>query len=100
MRDSEFTARLRSGADEVAATANLPAPDTVRRRGDRRRRRTAAMSGVLAMALGVGGGGAAYASLGHAGPGASRTSSGSVPRNYCRMRWRAFVKWRGLMESN
>ncbi|HEX6524165.1 MAG TPA: hypothetical protein VF070_29820 [Streptosporangiaceae bacterium] len=79
MRDSEFTARLRSGADELAAAVNLPPPDAIRRRGDHRRRRAAAMSGVLAMAIGVGGGGAAYASLGHASPGTSRTSGGSVP---------------------
>lgn len=79
MRDSEFAARLRSGADELAAAVNPPPPDAIRRRGDHRRQRVAAMSGVLALAIGVGGGGAAYASLGHAGPGASRTSSGSVP---------------------
>jgi WD40-like Beta Propeller Repeat len=79
MRDSEFTARLRSGAAELAAAVDPPAPEAIRRRGERRRRRAAAMSGVLAVAVGVGGGGAAYASLGHAGPGAAQPASGSSP---------------------
>jgi hypothetical protein len=67
MRDNEFAARLRSGAADLGATVSPPPPDVIRRMGDRRRRRTMAASGVLAFAIGVGGGGAAYASLDHPG---------------------------------
>lgn len=83
MRESEFAARLRTGAAGLGAAVNPPPPDVIRHKGDRRRRRTMAASGMLAFAIGVGGGGAAYASLDHpgstpppsAGGGPSPTSS-------------------------
>jgi hypothetical protein len=63
MRDNEFSAILRSGAERLAAAVNPPSSDVVRRRGNSRRRRKAVVSGVLAFAIGAGGGGAAFASF-------------------------------------
>jgi hypothetical protein len=60
---------LRSGTCELAALADVPDPALVRRRGDRRRRRNAVLSGLLAFALGAGTGGIAYASLDKQAPG-------------------------------
>jgi hypothetical protein len=79
MREVEFTARLRSGAAEIAAAVNPTPSENIRKRGDLRRRRAIVMSGVLTFALGAGGGGAAYASLGQPGHGAPPVAGPSVP---------------------
>jgi hypothetical protein len=63
MRPEEFNDRLRRGAAEVAGQAGPSPAGTVRRRGDRRRYRSMLTSGVLAFAIGAGGGGFAYASF-------------------------------------
>jgi hypothetical protein len=76
MRENEFNARLRSGSAGLGAAVNPPPPDVIRRKGDRRRRRTMVASGMLAFAVGVGGGGAAYASLDHPGNSTPMTNSG------------------------
>jgi hypothetical protein len=55
---------LRSGAGDVGESAAVADPAAIRRRGDRRRRRSVAMSAVLALAICAGGGSAAYAALG------------------------------------
>jgi WD40-like Beta Propeller Repeat len=54
---------LRSGSADLAARLSPASPETVRARGNRRRRRRAIVSGLLAFALGAAGGGTAYASL-------------------------------------
>lgn len=75
---------LRSGAADVAESAGVADPAAIRRRGDQRRRRSVAMSAVLALAICAGGGSAAYAALGRpAMPGsvASGTSSTSAGTN-------------------
>src|ERR1700678_876281 len=63
MRAEEFGDRLRRGAADVAAQADPAPAGAVRRRGDRRRQHTMLASGVLAFAIGAGGGGYAYASF-------------------------------------
>jgi hypothetical protein len=63
MRPEEFNDRLRRGAGEVAGQSGPSPAGTVRRRGDRRRYRNMATSGLLAFAIGAGGGGFAYASF-------------------------------------
>ena len=78
MRDDEFNSWLRSGASQLAASVHPPSPEAVRRRGDRRRHRTMVVSGVLAFAVGAGGGGVAYASLGQPGKGSPPAAAGST----------------------
>jgi hypothetical protein len=63
MRAEEFGDRLRRGAADVAAQTDPVSADAVRRRGDGRRHRNMAVSGLLAFVLGAGGGGYAYASF-------------------------------------
>ncbi len=85
MRDDEFNSWLRSGASQLAASVHPPSPEAVRRRGDRRRHRTMVVSGVLAFAVGAGGGGVAYASLGQpgkSGPPAAAGSTSSPSRTF------------------
>ena len=77
MRD-DFTANLQSGSAEFAARVTPPAPEAIRARGNRRRRRRRAlMSAVLAMTIGAGGAGTAYASFDRADviPAAARPPS-------------------------
>jgi len=78
MRENEFRARLRAGAAELGASVNPSEPELIRRRGDRRRHRTMITSGVLAFAVGAGGGGVAYASLAQPGQPASPASGHSA----------------------
>lgn len=63
MRDDDLRRVLRSGTSEFAALADVPDPALIRQRGDRRRRRKLILSGLLAFAVGAGGGGLAYANL-------------------------------------
>jgi hypothetical protein len=63
MRPEEFSDRLRRGAADVAAQTDPAPAGTVRRRGEWRRHRNMAASGLLAFAIGAGGGGYAYASF-------------------------------------
>jgi hypothetical protein len=77
MRD-DFTINLQSGSAEFAARVTPPAPEAIRARGNRRRRRRRAlMSAVLAMTIGAGGAGTAYASFDRADviPAAARPPS-------------------------
>jgi WD40 repeat protein len=62
MRPDDLDHLLRSGAADIAASAGVAGPAAIRRRGDRRRHRVAAVSAVLAFAIGAGGA-AAYAGL-------------------------------------
>ena len=78
MRDDEFNSWLRSGASQLAGSVHPRSPEAVRRRGDRRRHRTMVVSGVLAFAVGAGGGGVAYASLNQAGKGGPPVAAGST----------------------
>lgn len=78
MRNDEFNSWLRSGASQLAASVHPPSPEAVRRRGDRRRHRTMVVSGVLAFAVGAGGGGVAYASLSQPGKGGPPAATGST----------------------
>jgi hypothetical protein len=76
----EFSARLRAGSADFAATVMPAAPDAIRARGNRRRRQALAAA-VLAFAIAAGGAGTAYASLGRSGltaPAAGRAPS-AVP---------------------
>ena len=59
----EFSASLRAGSADFAATVSPAPPEAVRARGNRRRRRQALAAAVLAFAIGAGGAGTAYASL-------------------------------------
>ena len=59
----EFSASLRAGSADFAATVRPAPPEAVRARGNRRRRRQALAAAVLAFAIGAGGAGTAYASL-------------------------------------
>jgi hypothetical protein len=63
MRPEEFNDRLRRGAADIADRTDPASADAVRRRGDRRRHRNMLASGLLAFAIGAGGGGYAYASF-------------------------------------
>jgi hypothetical protein len=63
----EFSARLRAGSADFAATVSPAPPEDVRARGNRRRRRQALTAAVLAFAVAAGGASAAYASLGRSG---------------------------------
>lgn len=63
MRSDDFDRLLRSGAADAAESARVAGPADIRRRGDQRHRRVVVMSGVLAFAIGAGGGGVAYAGL-------------------------------------
>jgi hypothetical protein len=75
----DFESKLRSGSAQIAAaTAPRPA-HLIRARGDRRRRLRAAGSLALAVAVITGGGGAAYAAIGHGGRPADRLTHGAVP---------------------
>jgi hypothetical protein len=77
----EFSASLRAGSADFAATVTPAAPDAIRARGNRRRRRQALAAAVLAVAIAAGGAGTAYASLGRSGlaaPAAGRAPS-AVP---------------------
>lgn len=78
MRDDEFNSWLRSGASQLAASVHPPSAEAVRRHGDRRRQRTMVVSGVLAFAVGAGGGGVAYASLGQPGKSGPPVAAGST----------------------
>lgn len=78
MRDDEFNSWLRSGASQLAGSAHPPSPETIRHRGDRRRHRVMAVSGMVAFAIGAGGGGVAYASLGHSGHGTPPAAAGAT----------------------
>jgi len=78
MRNDEFNSWLRSGASQLAASVHPPSPEAIRRRGDRRRHRTMVVSGVLAFAVGAGGGGVAYASLNQPGTGGPPAATGST----------------------
>jgi hypothetical protein len=73
MRPEEFGDGLRRGAADVAAQTDPVPAGAVRRRGDWRRHRNMAASGLLAFAIGAGGGGYAYASF------TTPASSNSVP---------------------
>lgn len=75
MRDDDLRRVLRSGTSEFAALADVPDPALIRQRGDRRRRRRLFLSGLLAFAVGAGGGGLAYANLDKP---AHSTASGTV----------------------
>jgi WD40 repeat protein len=77
MRD-EFSASLRAGTADYAATVTPAAPGAIRARGNRRRRRQALTAALLALVIGAGGASTAYASLGRPGlaaPAAGRTPS-------------------------
>jgi hypothetical protein len=77
----EFSASLRAGSADFAATVRPALPEAVRARGNRRRRRQALAAAVLAFAIAAGGASTAYASLGRAGlasPATGRTPS-AVP---------------------
>ena len=63
----EFSASLRAGSAEFAAAVTPAAPDAIRARGNRRRRRQALTAAVLAFAIAAGGASTAYASLGRSG---------------------------------
>jgi hypothetical protein len=76
MRD-DFTRRLRDGAADFAATVRPASPEAIRARGNRRRRRQALTAAVLAFAIGAGGAGTAYASLGR--PGVAAPATGRTP---------------------
>ncbi len=80
----EFSARLRAGSADFAATVAPAAPEAIRARGNRRHRRQALTAAVMAFAIAAGGASAAYASLGRSGlaaPAAGRAPSAgpSVP---------------------
>jgi WD40-like Beta Propeller Repeat len=77
MWDDDFSAILRSGAERLAAAVNPSSSDVVRRRGDSLRRRKTVVSGVLVFAIGAGGGGAAFASVGK--PAAMTPAAGASP---------------------
>ena len=77
MRDDEFSAILRSGAESLAAALSAPSSEIIRRRGDSRRRRKAIASGVLAFVIGAGGGGAAIAGFDR--PAALTPAAGASP---------------------
>jgi hypothetical protein len=62
MRD-DFASRLQSGSTGFVAAISPPPPDAIRARGDKRRRRKAITSAVLALALAAGGSGVAYTSF-------------------------------------
>lgn len=63
MPDDYLHRALRSGTSEFAALADVPDSAQIRRRGDRRKRRNLIVSGLLAFAVGAGGGGLAYTML-------------------------------------
>ena len=62
MRD-DFTSKLQAGSSAFVAAISPPAPESARARGDKRRRRKAITSAVLAFAIGAGGGGFAFTSF-------------------------------------
>lgn len=72
----EFSASLRAGSADFAATVTPAAPEAVRARGNRRRRRQALAAAALAFAIAAGGAGTAYASLGRPGLAAPATGRG------------------------
>ncbi len=80
MRD-DFTSKLQAGSAAFVAAISPPAPESARARGDKRRRRKAITSAVLALAIGAGGGGIAFTSFDQpanpSGPG--MTSSATAP---------------------
>jgi hypothetical protein len=80
MRD-DFTSKLQAGSAAFVAAISPPAPESARARGDKRRRRKAITSAVLALAIGAGGGGVAFSSFDQpvktSGPGV--TSSAAAP---------------------
>jgi hypothetical protein len=82
MRD-DFDGKLRSGSASFVAAISPPAPEAIRARGDRRRRRKAVTSAVLALVIGAGGSGLAYTSFdrpGEAVPPAAGSSAASSAR--------------------
>ena len=78
MRPEEFNDRLRRGAADVATQADPSPAGTVRRRGDRRRHRYMLTSGLLAFAIGAGGGGFGYASFTTASSGNNGAPTGTA----------------------
>src|SRR5579859_4075431 len=77
MREDDLPRVLRSGTSEFAALADVPDPAIVRHRGDRRKRRNALLAGVLAFAIGAGGGGFAYAAISKQAPASTPSAAGS-----------------------
>ena len=80
MKPDELADRLQAGSAALVAAISPPAPDAIRTRGDRRRRRKAVMSALLALAIGAGGSGGAYVSFDV--PGARRapvTGAAAIP---------------------
>lgn len=79
MRD-DFASKLQSGSAAFVAAISPPDPEPIRARGDTRRRRKALTSAVLALTIGAGGSGAAYASFDRpADTRAPTTSSSTAP---------------------
>jgi WD40-like Beta Propeller Repeat len=87
MRDNptDLAGRLRAGSAEFTATVRPAPPEAIRARGNRRRRRQVLTAAVVALAIGAGGAGTAYASLGqpgragHGAPAARPTADSSAP---------------------
>jgi len=87
MRDhpTDLAGRLRAGSADFAATVRPAPPEAIRARGSRRRRRQVLTAAVVALAIGAGGAGTAYASLGqpgragHGAPAARPTAGSSAP---------------------
>src|SRR5579859_690602 len=77
MREDDLPRVLRSGTSEFAALADVPDPAIVRHRGDRRKRRNALLTGLLAFAIGAGGGGFAYAAISKQAPASTPVAGGS-----------------------
>src|ERR1700684_3999055 len=75
----DFGAKLQSGSAAFVAAISPPAPEAVRRRGDKRRRRKAITSAVLALAIGAGGGGVAFTSFDQPGPASGTGAATSAP---------------------
>jgi hypothetical protein len=80
MRD-DFTSKLQTGSAAFVAAISPPAPESARARGDKRRRRKAITSAVLALAIGAGGGGIAFSSFDQpantSGPGVTSSAAAS-----------------------
>jgi hypothetical protein len=75
----DFSSMLQAGSAAFVAAISPPAPEAVRRRGDKRRRRKTITSALLALAIGAGGGGVAFTSFDQPGAVSGTGAATSAP---------------------